>query len=76
MSATQSAAILAYLKTGKSLTPLDALEAFQCFRLAARVHDLRGEGWPIVKSEGEQAGKRFAVYSLDMDRAKWPKVAA
>lgn len=51
------------LDKGKSITAIDALNKYRCFRLAARINDLRNTGYPvdviIVKSEG----KRFAKYS-------------
>ena len=60
---TQTDAILAALKSGP-LTPLDALERFGCFRMAARVRDLRDRGHHIHTEIVEQGGKRFARYSL------------
>jgi len=39
--------ILTYLRAGGSLTPADALKRFGCFRLAARVWDLRRAGHAI-----------------------------
>jgi hypothetical protein len=62
---TQAGRILAYLREGHRITALEALELFQCFRLAARVHELRREGWAIVERTVETAtGKRIAEYSL------------
>jgi hypothetical protein len=62
---TQAKRILRFLQEGHRLTPLDALELFGCFRLAARVHELRREGWAIVERTVETAsGKRIAEYSL------------
>jgi hypothetical protein len=63
---SQADQILAYLKTGKPLDPMTALGRFGCFRLAARCHDLRAEGYPI-RSEmitDVKTGKRYAVYWL------------
>jgi len=63
---TQANRILRYLQAGHRLTPLDALELFGCFRLAARVHELRREGWQIVERTVETAsGKRIAEYSME-----------
>ena len=45
---SQSKRILDYLKTGAVLTPQDALRLFGCFRLAARIKDLRDQGHDIV----------------------------
>ncbi len=36
-----------YLNKGKKLTPIDALNKFGCFRLAARIADLRNQGLNI-----------------------------
>lgn len=62
---TQTAQILAHLKKGRSITPIDALRDFQCFRLGARVWDLKKEGHNIVKEMVEvPSGKRVASYTL------------
>ena len=62
---TQAGRILAYLRAGHRITALDALELFGCFRLAARIHELRREGWAIEERTVETAsGKRIAEYSL------------
>ena len=61
----QARRILAYLREGNRITALEALELFQCFRLAARVHELRQQGWAIAEKTVETAsGKRIAEYSL------------
>jgi len=62
---TQAGRILAHLRAGNRLTALDALERFGCFRLAARIHELRREGWAIEERTVEtRGGKRVAEYSL------------
>ena len=62
---TQTAQILAHLKAGKAITPLDALSRFQCFRLGARIYDLRSEGHDISKRMVETPnGKKVAEYKL------------
>jgi hypothetical protein len=66
---TQNEQILSYLEKGKSLTALDALKQFGCFRLAARIADLKQMGKHIVSSRKvvqNQFGKdvSVAVYSL------------
>ena len=48
MSQTQNEQILDYLKSGKSITPLEALEKFGCFRLSARIFNLREDGYNII----------------------------
>jgi hypothetical protein len=62
---TQAGRILAHLRAGNRLTALDALESFGCFRLAARIHELRNQGWQIAERMVEtSSGKRVAEYSL------------
>lgn len=65
-SQSQTRRIYRYLSQGKSLTSLKALELFNCFRLGARIFELREKGHEI-KSEivrDERTGKRFARYSM------------
>jgi hypothetical protein len=45
----QNARILAHLQSGRTLTALEALEWFKCFRLASRVCDLRKAGHDVQK---------------------------
>ena len=44
---SQNEQILTYMKSGRSLTALDALQFFGCFRLASRIHDLKKQGHAI-----------------------------
>jgi len=65
---TQNAQIKAYLQSGKSLTALDALHQFGCFRLGARIHNLKEQGMNIeskmvqIMSGGKK--KMVARYTL------------
>lgn len=61
---TQNEQIKAYLSKGKSITPLDALTKFGCFRLAARISDLRKNGLKIATKNVTVSGKTFASYSV------------
>jgi rare lipoprotein A len=61
---TQNEQIKAYLSKGKSITPIDALTKFGCFRLAARISDLRKNGLKIVTKNVTVSGKTFASYSV------------
>jgi hypothetical protein len=62
---TQAQVILDHLLSGKPLTALDALHQFGCFRLAARVHELRKEGYDIEEvMVSTKAGKRHAQYFI------------
>lgn len=55
---------------GGSITALEALREYGCYRLASRISDLRSEGMNIVKTMEESISKitgkpvRFARYSL------------
>lgn len=61
----QAARILLHLKSGKSITAIEALNLFGCFRLAARVGDLRDHGYQIKSEPFKTAeGKTVSKYSL------------
>lgn len=65
-SQSQTRRIFHYLSQGRTLTSLEALELFNCFRLGARIADLKEKGHEI-KSErvrDERTGKWFARYSM------------
>jgi hypothetical protein len=64
MKASQSDKILKHLKTGAPLTPIDALTKFGCFRLAARIKDLREIGYRINTHSIVKNGKKFASYRM------------
>ena len=62
---TQSADILRWLRKGRSITPLLALRRFNCFRLGARIYDLREAGHDIRRTWANLGnGKRVARYSM------------
>ncbi len=61
---TQCKRIAMYLKGGGRLTPMDALNMFGCFRLSARIADLRNGGMKIVTKYVTENGKTFAQYRL------------
>ena len=63
MTTSQNAMIRAALEAGDRLTPLDALKRFGCFRLGARIYDLRREGMASEKRMVEVGdGKHVAEY--------------
>lgn len=64
-SASQCAKIRYWLESGNTLTSIEALQMFGCFRLASRIHDLRDRGVNIAKTMiyGPN-GKRYAQYSI------------
>ena len=62
---SQNKQIKAWLESGKSLSPLEALRMFNSFRLGARVFDLKNDYGMNIKTEMvKENGKRFARYSL------------
>lgn len=66
---SQERQILEYLESGRSITPIDALNLFGCFRLSARIKDLRNRGFDIVtsmetKEMPDGTKKRYARYWL------------
>lgn len=63
---TQTELILADLKRGRKISPIDALEDYGCFRLGARIWELKRDGHPI-KTElvsDPKSGKHYARYSM------------
>ena len=65
---SQNKQIKAWLESGKSITPLDALNLFGSFRLGARIFDLKNDYELNIKTEMvEGNGKRFAKYYLEQD---------
>lgn len=65
-SKTHKKQILEWLEKNKSITPLDALHYIGCYRLSARIYDLRQEGNVIEtdKSNG------YATYFLHQKNGK------
>lgn len=65
-SQSQNKQILAYLEAGNSLTAMDALRLFGCFRLTSRIHDLTQRGVAILRRYiTVDSGKRVMEYRLD-----------
>jgi hypothetical protein len=62
---SQNKLIAEHLKSGRPITPLEALNRYGCFRLGARILELRKEGIPIeTEMIGLSNGKRIAQYKL------------
>ena len=63
--ASQNRRIAEWLEAGKSLTQMEALNEFQCFRLASRINDLRKLGMEIITEKIlTPSGKRVASYKM------------
>lgn len=69
---TQLDLVYKHLVQGLSITPLDALNLYGCFRLSAVIHKLRHKyGIPIQMEQPEAAnGKPYAKYWIDKDYIK------
>jgi hypothetical protein len=70
---TQQQMIYDALINGWHITPIEALREFGCFRLAARIHDLRSLGVRIetlTRDIGD--GRTVAEYYMrEEERQKW-----
>lgn len=62
---SQTALIKGWLLNGYSITQQDALNMFGCFRLSARIANLRDEGLDIVTDMVNVNDKRIAKYYLN-----------
>ena len=67
---SQNAKILSYLMEHDGITQVQAAERFGCYRLSARIYDLKEEGHEIktiicVKKNMEGNTVRFAKYVLE-----------
>ena len=57
--------IARYMRAGHTITPLEALKHFGCFRLGARIYDLRRRGYKIrTRMLTDRPRVRVAQYSL------------
>jgi hypothetical protein len=65
MKESQSQQILRQLIEGTGITPQHALNKFGCFRLAARIADLRSAGYNIKTTMLRHNDKKFAYYTLE-----------
>ena len=59
---SQREAIYEYIRERGSITPMEALMQFGCFRLSARILELRGEGHDIRTETANDNGKTYARY--------------
>ena len=64
---TQANAILKHMQDGNGITPMDALELCGCFRLSARIADLKKRGYEIITEKVKVAGGKYvARYHLEV----------
>lgn len=61
---TQQEAVKHHLHTTGSITPMEALSQYGCFRLGSIIHRLRRRGWKIeTHREGAQGYARYCLLS-------------
>lgn len=74
----QNLQVLSHLKSGKTLTPIEALNEYGIFRLSARVFELKLEGWPIrcERITDPKTKKTYGQYSLELNTNCRPKFAS
>jgi hypothetical protein len=61
---SQNTILRKHLKSGKSIAPLQALNNFGIYRLAARISDLRNDGMRIKTEMIHLGNVKFAKYYL------------
>ena len=64
-SQSQTSRILAYMLAGNRITPLEALNRFGCFRLPARIADIKAAGYEVrsrfVSTPTEKKVKQYWI---------------
>lgn len=66
---SQNGMILAYLQNGHTLTQAEAISLFGCYRLGARIFEIREQGFDIRRSMEQNVNRfgenvRYARYWL------------
>ncbi len=70
---SQEKSILNHLKSGKTITPLEALDQYGCMRLAAVINNLRQQGHNILTEMINNDDKHYARYKYYKESEK-PKM--
>ena len=66
---SQEQQIRQHLESGRPITAMDALNRYGCFRLAARIEELRKGGLPVETRTRElENGKRVAEYWMQSNK--------
>lgn len=61
---SQNDLIEQHLRSGQSIDPMAALNQYGCFRLGARIFDLKEKGLDIITTMVVTGRKRYASYAL------------
>lgn len=72
MKATQCDRILRHLRDYGTITQAEAITEYGCYRLGARIYDLKGRGIPVgrrMRTNKNRYGEKvaFAEYYLEED---------
>lgn len=59
--------VLEHLKSGKTLTSIEALDKFGCMQLNSRIHELKKEGHNIETTLVSNGKKRWGIYKLKQE---------
>ena len=62
---SQNEQILDYLEKGNSITAIEALDLFDCFRLSARIGNLKDAGHKIKSVLVKNDKKKFSRYFME-----------
>ena len=62
---SQCRAILGHMRLHGSITPREAIRKYNCFRLGARIYELKKKGHSIKSEKQIEDGKTFSKYSLN-----------
>ena len=66
MKVSQKKIVLAHLQRVGSITPKEAMEYFNCYRLADVVFKLRKDGWVINSNPTKGSnGSTFSTYTME-----------
>ena len=61
---SQNKMILEHLQAGHSISPLEALQEYGSFRLAARINDLKNQGHAIVSRSKKVATRQNGMVTV------------
>lgn len=71
MKQTQEEMILEHLESGQHIDPMEALNLYGVFRLAAIIHALKKRGYPIEKEIVRNGCKSYARYHMKFFGEGW-----
>ena len=65
--------VLHYLQSGEELSAAIAVDLWDEYNVRNKISTLRSNGWPIEgREEPAERGGKYKIYTLDMDKSRWP----